>query len=267
MGEITLTEMLEARERRARRQQALLREGGSALICFTMNIAGPVKRWALTDFVFRDVLEALEDCLGADLLWKEQTEAVTGLEAVLVCGREAGALKDLAVELETARAAGRLSSVGGRRDATIAPVSLIYGTLGPACSDAKTLEALLQAGMTGVRLNLSHAGLAAAAGQIEDLRAAARQCGVTPQLLIDMQGPELRVGALPAPLPLEEGDLVRRILGTGHSVGILAEGEEVRPLLEQGSLALERAAQTRTTLAYVPAGQRAALEQEGFLAR
>lgn len=30
-----------------------------------------------------------------------------------------------------ARAAGRLSSVGGRRDATIAPVSLIYGTLGP----------------------------------------------------------------------------------------------------------------------------------------
>lgn len=63
----------------------------------------------------------------------------------------------------------------------------------------------------------------------------------------------------------EEGDLVRRILGTGHSVGILAEGEEVRPLLEQGSLALERAAQTRTTLAYVPAGQRAALEQEGWV--
>ncbi len=63
----------------------------------------------------------------------------------------------------------------------------------------------------------------------------------------------------------EEGDLVRRILGTGHSVGILAEGEEVRSLLEQGSLALERAAQTRTTLAYVPAGQRAALEQEGWV--
>ena len=63
----------------------------------------------------------------------------------------------------------------------------------------------------------------------------------------------------------EEGDLVRRILGTGHSMGILAEGEEVRSLLEQGSLALERAAQTRTTLAYVPAGQRAALEQEGWV--
>lgn len=81
----------------------------------------------------------------------------------------------------------------------------IYGTLGPACSDTKTLEALLQAGMTGVRLNLSHAGLDRAAEQIEHLHAAARSRGVTPRLLIDMQGPELRVGALPAPLELAEG--------------------------------------------------------------
>ena len=51
----------------------------------------------------------------------------------------------------------------------------IYGTLGPACSDTKTLEALLQAGMTGVRLNLSHAGLDRAAEQIEHLHAAARR--------------------------------------------------------------------------------------------
>ena len=50
----------------------------------------------------------------------------------------------------------------------------IYGTLGPACSDTKTLEALFQAGMTGVRLNLSHAGLDRAAEQIEHLHAAAR---------------------------------------------------------------------------------------------
>ena len=104
MEEVTLQAVLAARDARRR----LLASWGRPLLSVTLNIAGPVKRWALTDFVFRDVLEALEDCLGADLLWKEQTEAVTGLEAVLVCGREAGALKDLAVELETARAAGRL---------------------------------------------------------------------------------------------------------------------------------------------------------------
>ena len=135
----------------------------------------------------------------------------------------------------------------------------IYGTLGPACSNRETLVRLFRAGMTGMRLNLSHAGLAAAAGQIEDLRAAARQCGVTPQLLIDMQGPELRVGALPAPLPLEEGDLVR----LGEAVPLpaavlphLIPGQEV--LLDDGKLLL-RVTETR------PAGALARVERGGVL--
>ena len=85
----------------------------------------------------------------------------------------------------------------------------IFGTLGPACSDTETLTRLFAAGMTGVRLNLSHVGLDGAAEQIEHLHAAARSRGVTPQLLIDMQGPELRVGALPAPLELADGASVR----------------------------------------------------------
>jgi len=35
----------------------------------------------------------------------------------------------------------------------------LYGTLGPACADAETLGLMLDAGMTGARLNLSHTGL------------------------------------------------------------------------------------------------------------
>lgn len=64
----------------------------------------------------------------------------------------------------------------------------------------------------------------------------------------------------------EEGDLVRRALGTGHSVGILADsGEPVEELLARGTAALEMAAHTRTTLACVPAGQRTALEEAGWV--
>lgn len=66
------------------------------------------------------------------------------------------------------------------------------------------------------------------------------------------------------PQLLEEGDLVRRILGGGHSVGILADGGEALPLLERGGLALERAACARTTLAYAP-GQQESLEEEGWV--
>lgn len=62
----------------------------------------------------------------------------------------------------------------------------------------------------------------------------------------------------------EEGGLVRRILGTGHSVGILArEGEE--EAISRGRLALEKLAHTRTTLAYVPDGARAGLEEQGWV--
>ena len=41
--EVTLMEMLEAREQRAARQRALLDAYGHTMVCFTMNIAGPIK--------------------------------------------------------------------------------------------------------------------------------------------------------------------------------------------------------------------------------
>lgn len=64
----------------------------------------------------------------------------------------------------------------------------------------------------------------------------------------------------------DEGDLVRRILGTGHSVGILADGsEEVQEQLKLGNSALAAAACTRTTMARVSASQRDGLESEGWI--
>lgn len=89
----------------------------------------------------------------------------------------------------------------------------IYGTFGPACSDVQTLERMLDAGITGMRLNLSHCGIDEAAPIIEALHRAAENRGVRAELLIDMQGPELRIGALAAPVPLSEGGSF--ILGEG----------------------------------------------------
>ena len=115
----------------------------------------------------------------------------------------------------------------------------LYGTLGPACADTDTLRALLRAGMRGVRLNLSHGPLAERAPWLESLRRAETAEGVSCDLLIDLQGPELRVGALFAPLTLREGDTLT--LGEAFPVppiltGNLQDGDEL--LLDDGALSL-----------------------------
>jgi len=64
----------------------------------------------------------------------------------------------------------------------------IYGTLGPACADTEILEKMFEAGMSGIRLNLSHVTLRKAAAQVEALHKAAEKCGIKPKLLIDEIG-------------------------------------------------------------------------------
>ncbi len=117
----------------------------------------------------------------------------------------------------------------------------LYATLGPRCSDVETLAAMFDAGMTGVRLNLSHITLHDAAQEIENLHHAAGLCGTAADLLIDMQGPELRIGALDKPLLLEVGQELS--LGVGGipvpalALPCLTPGREL--LLDDGKLLLE----------------------------
>lgn len=114
-----------------------------------------------------------------------------------------------------------------------------YATLGPSCCDAAALSALLRRGVTGFRLNLSHTPLAARTDWIAALHEAERKTGLRAQLMIDLRGPEVRIGSLPAPLPLAEGAAVT--LGTdipvdGDVLDALRPGMTV--LLDDGAMAL-----------------------------
>lgn len=83
-----------------------------------------------------------------------------------------------------------------------------YATLGPSCCEETVLRKMFQKGMTGARLNLSHINLT----QCEDLLSAyfnaAKGILERPGLLIDLQGPELRIGILEQPIVLEDRDQV-----------------------------------------------------------
>lgn len=114
-----------------------------------------------------------------------------------------------------------------------------YATLGPSCCDAAALSALLRRGVTGFRLNLSHTPLAARTDWVAALHEAERKTGLRAQLMIDLRGPEVRIGSLPAPLPLAEGAAVTLgadIPADGDVLDALRPGMTV--LLDDGAMAL-----------------------------
>ncbi len=69
----------------------------------------------------------------------------------------------------------------------------IYGTLGPSCCRQEIIEKLIQEGMTGMRLNLSHCTLTERKDWIDAFHNACQAQNQTLDLIIDMQGPELRL--------------------------------------------------------------------------
>lgn len=128
----------------------------------------------------------------------------------------------------------------------------IYGTIGPACCDTNMLVRLFKAGMTGVRINLSHSNLKNAAGWLGNIRTACRialGADARPEILMDLRGPELRIGKLENGRMLCEGEYVSLVPeGCNHlldpteipapaiMVSGLKQGQEI--LLDDGKILL-----------------------------
>ncbi|HYU28077.1 MAG TPA: pyruvate kinase [Gemmatimonadales bacterium] len=81
----------------------------------------------------------------------------------------------------------------------------IVATLGPATGTESTIRALLQAGANVVRINASHGTAETRAGWIAAARKVADKAGMPIAVLLDLQGPRIRVGDLAAPRELRPG--------------------------------------------------------------
>jgi pyruvate kinase len=81
----------------------------------------------------------------------------------------------------------------------------IVCTLGPASSDEDTLRGLLQAGLDLARLNFSHGTHEQHAETARLARRLATEERRPLAILQDLQGPRIRIGDLPAPMPLQPG--------------------------------------------------------------
>ncbi|MDA8127861.1 MAG: pyruvate kinase, partial [Betaproteobacteria bacterium] len=70
----------------------------------------------------------------------------------------------------------------------------IVATLGPACSDPQTLDRMMEAGLDVVRLNFSHGSAQDHIDRAELVRSLARARGRAVGVLVDLQGPKIRIG-------------------------------------------------------------------------
>lgn len=109
--EVSLLEMLDARERRAEQQRKLLEAFQQTLVCFTMNIAGPVKNspligrgYALGRRLLRQQLAAA----GMEVTHFEEIREKTGNEAFFLVDSSPLAVKKITSEIEDSAPIGRL---------------------------------------------------------------------------------------------------------------------------------------------------------------
>ena len=108
---VSLVQMLDARERRVQYQQELLAQYHKPLICFTMNICGPIKDSPLIRRGFARGRQLLrQQFLRAKLapLYQDTVREVTGCEAFYVLDADPLTIKKFTTDIEDATPLGRL---------------------------------------------------------------------------------------------------------------------------------------------------------------
>ncbi len=101
MQEVTLNQMLDARDKRVDLQKRLLDIYKTPLVCFTMNIAGPIKTSPQIERAFFSGIEMLQRRLPKSrILHKEIECEITGCQAMFCVSMNAQKLKDICTEIE-----------------------------------------------------------------------------------------------------------------------------------------------------------------------
>jgi pyruvate kinase len=76
------------------------------------------------------------------------------------------------------------------------------------------LEKMIRAGMNAARVNMSHGTYEAHEQSIKNIRQASKNVGQEVAILLDLQGPKIRVDKVPEPLQLNDGDVW--VIGPSH---------------------------------------------------
>jgi len=140
-SEVTLIEVLDARETRVRVQREMLEKNGCPLVCFTMNIAGPRKTSLLIERAFRYGLDRLKEGLKDSEITEKRIEYnKCGPIAYLSVKCNAVGIKKICTEIEESNSLGRLFDIdvidvdGKKLARAVERSCIVCGALGRACA-------------------------------------------------------------------------------------------------------------------------------------
>ena len=133
----------------------------------------------------------------------------------------------------------------------------IVCTMGPAVEADGKVEQLIAAGMNMARLNLSHGSYVEHQSRLDAVRNAAKKAGVPVAILVDLQGPKIRLARFAnGPHDLSRGDVftitTEDIEGTKDRVGTTYKGlpgdckAGDRILIDDGKVTVEVTSVTKT---------------------
>lgn len=142
--EVCLQDVLNAREARVRRQQSMLAEHRAPLLCFTMNIAGPIKTSDLVERGFHAGLALLDSQLPQErILCRDICVFPTGCEAMFSVSMPAKEIKVLCESIEETHPLGRLFDMdvldidGKKLEREKERCCIICGAPGRACAASR----------------------------------------------------------------------------------------------------------------------------------
>ncbi|MDI2098097.1 pyruvate kinase [Ruicaihuangia caeni] len=126
----------------------------------------------------------------------------------------------------------------------------IVATIGPATSSYENVRSIIEAGVDVARLNLSHGSYDVHEEVYANVRGAAKHVGRPVAVLVDLQGPKIRLGKFEAgPYELAVGDIfkitIEDVVGTRELSGTTYKGlpGDVKPgdplLIDDGRVALK----------------------------
>jgi pyruvate kinase len=135
----------------------------------------------------------------------------------------------------------------------------IVATLGPATSSYENIRAIIDAGVDVARMNLSHGSYDVHEGVYANVRKAAEDSGRAVAVMVDLQGPKIRLGKFDGgPFDLAVGDIftitIDEVLGTKELSGTTYKGlpGDVSPgdflLIDDGKVKVQVVSSDATTV-------------------